>query len=404
MSDKELKEYEYDCLLALHVRCLYGKARDESPKSLLFELMLAGNGGELSIAFLTQLAVLSAQHNFALVVDEIMTAGRTGTMLMAQTLPLCIKKRIEYVTIGKWMGVGGVLVNRKYEGSPSTAFHDAAFYCREYSEQAKQNHTARRGASTVIQCDQALAAWKVVQKHLGETEARRRQVLVHTNMSEAEAWGKGVLMFLALRRTDSKQGLKNRLLPILSKLLALDTIRFEKKRSGDPVWGKQGVHNRIVESIRTWVAWHMSLEGCNTVGDCCTKLLCIDLARTTKNTPRGEALPMLASVALRETAFQNMNVQHRAYIVKLQVRLATNSRQKRKIKTQKHPGDKTTGETAIGKCGDTGILERKMVGKQRENRWEVKVVAVLSDADALPVGFQHRQTPTRQRKRRASEL
>jgi hypothetical protein len=99
-----------------------------------------------------------------------------------------------------------------------------------------------------------------------------------------------------------------------------------------------------------------------------------------------------------------MNVQHRAYIVELQVRLATTSRQKKKIKHQTDPVDKTTGENAIGKCGDTGILERKMVGKQRENRWEVKAVAVLSDADALPVEFQHRQTPTRQRKRRASAL
>lgn len=52
--------------------------------SLFFELMLAGNGAVLSDRALNKIAILSRKHKFTIIIDEIMTGGRTGTLLLLQ--------------------------------------------------------------------------------------------------------------------------------------------------------------------------------------------------------------------------------------------------------------------------------------------------------------------------------
>ena len=47
--------------------------------------MLAGNGAILSDRCLLKIATLSKQHKFKIIVDEIMTGGRTGSLFLLQT-------------------------------------------------------------------------------------------------------------------------------------------------------------------------------------------------------------------------------------------------------------------------------------------------------------------------------
>ncbi len=90
----------------LHVRCNVAKCNNLPIRTLLMELILAGCGAGLSNRALERLAELAEHHKFNIVVDEIMTGGRTGTMLMVQQTPECFQNVVVYDTMGKWMGCG----------------------------------------------------------------------------------------------------------------------------------------------------------------------------------------------------------------------------------------------------------------------------------------------------------
>ena len=76
------------------------------------ELMLAGNGAMLSDRALLKIAKLSNQHQFTVIVDEIMTFGRTGALIMLQTKPEAFIKCVSHVTLGKWLHVGMILISK----------------------------------------------------------------------------------------------------------------------------------------------------------------------------------------------------------------------------------------------------------------------------------------------------
>jgi hypothetical protein len=71
--------------------------------------MLAGNGAILSGKFLHALGIVADIFELLFVVDEIMTAGRLTSMLFTLQTPHIFLKKVGYVTMGKWPGVGIVL-------------------------------------------------------------------------------------------------------------------------------------------------------------------------------------------------------------------------------------------------------------------------------------------------------
>ena len=107
----DLVIYEDVCLHKLHEKLLLYKAQGQSIISLFFELMLAGNGAVLSDRSLSKIAILSRKHNFTIIVDEIMTGGRTGSLLLLETKAKDFIQCVSHVTLGKWCLCGIVLVS-----------------------------------------------------------------------------------------------------------------------------------------------------------------------------------------------------------------------------------------------------------------------------------------------------
>ena len=76
---------------------------------ILIEITLASNGSTLSDRALTILGELARLHDFGIVVDEIMTGGRTKTMFSTMEKPKIFQKAVEFITMGKWLKCGMVL-------------------------------------------------------------------------------------------------------------------------------------------------------------------------------------------------------------------------------------------------------------------------------------------------------
>ena len=76
---------------------------------ILMEITLSSNGSTVSDHALTILGHLAHLHDFGIVVDEIMTGGRTKTMLSTMEKPKIFQKSVEFITMGKWFKCGMVL-------------------------------------------------------------------------------------------------------------------------------------------------------------------------------------------------------------------------------------------------------------------------------------------------------
>ena len=109
MSDDDLRKHENECLEHLHILCLYNKVMKNKVTCILMEITLASNGSTVSDRALTILGELAHLHKFGIVVDEIMTGGRTKTMLSTMEKPKIFQKSVEFITMGKWLKYGMVL-------------------------------------------------------------------------------------------------------------------------------------------------------------------------------------------------------------------------------------------------------------------------------------------------------
>ena len=77
MSYDDLCQYEDECLEHLHILCFYNKVMKNKVTCILMEITLASNGSTQSDRAVTILGELAHLHDFGIVVDEIMTSGRT---------------------------------------------------------------------------------------------------------------------------------------------------------------------------------------------------------------------------------------------------------------------------------------------------------------------------------------
>ena len=70
------------------------------------EISLSSNGSTLSDCALAILGELARLHDFSIVVDEIMTGGRTKKMISTMETPNIFQMAVEFITMGKWLNVG----------------------------------------------------------------------------------------------------------------------------------------------------------------------------------------------------------------------------------------------------------------------------------------------------------
>lgn len=231
LSEQSQKTYENECIEKLHLRCLVAKVRDRPYKCIMLELMLASNGASLSDRCLIMLANLADSFGIFFLLDEIMTAGRTGTMLMLQSKPTSFIKRVSHVTLGKWTQKGIVLV--------SPQFHEES--------KNSSDHTERRMNSVSVDCSDVLLHWDAVKQNLQNCQLRREIVVGKIQIEERETWGEGTLIFVPKERVGLIFGLRNRLLPLLDIDTPVDSIPFKSTK-----WNKTAVNAQLVDCVLSW--------------------------------------------------------------------------------------------------------------------------------------------------------
>ena len=221
-NDERLETLEKECLNEIHSRCLYAKMKQDPIKAMVLELILNCTGGILSHHFLGKLAILSKMHDFYFIIDEIITAGRTGTFLYTLQMPKAFIDRVIYIALGKWLGMGAVLCNT--ENVVNVDFG--------------------RGETTGTNYNEALAALNLYSQHSDKALSRRAEVLKELNVDEENAWGKGILIYCNSVVTNSMLGIKGRYLPMLESLpfsnctprsvrCTIDGLTFNKKEAND---------------------------------------------------------------------------------------------------------------------------------------------------------------------------
>jgi hypothetical protein len=193
------KEYEQNCARMLHVTCLKAIANGSPFKSIFFELILHGSGAMLHPRFLKTIVKLARTHQLAIMVDEIMTGGRSGKMLYIQHCPKEFIRNVSYVTLGKWVGCGMVLENPNLTTKIAT-------------------HDTYRGTSTTIGLSEPYLIFKKVSKCLRFANTRRKQFIERMGLLDHQVWGVGTLIFCHLNRLNSTDGLKTRYLPLLEDI------------------------------------------------------------------------------------------------------------------------------------------------------------------------------------------
>ena len=241
-----LDRYEDACLDVVHLRCCAAMAGGYPIKALFLELMLAGNGASLSRRTLEKLAELSIHHDFTFIVDEIMTGGRTGTLLYAQQQPTKFLERVSHVTMGKWTGVG--LLLKRYGGSGP------------WSLPIEDCQTGTRGASTKISLAEVDKNLEHVCEHQHMCSKRFKAVADYLGLECRDCWGAGALVFAPKGATASTMGLKNRFLPVLNDIPIAKGLKSVAK----PHYQKAFVNKMIVNGTLEWTHHRPSLPNTNS--------------------------------------------------------------------------------------------------------------------------------------------
>ena len=232
MSDDDRHKYENECLEHLHVLCLYNKVMKNQVTCILMEITLASNGSTISDRALTILGHLAHLHGFGIVLDEIMTGGRTKTMLSTMEKPKIFQKSVEFITMGKWLKCGMVLGSKRQQNIRHKLL----------------SNQLPRGASTGINGNEAYTIFTEVVKNLENVAARRRAVLAKCKVKDTEAWGNGLHIFIPGKREGILAGTRNRLLPLITNTPI--TSHSPKKYAE---WNKEAVNEKTVLSCRKWI-------------------------------------------------------------------------------------------------------------------------------------------------------
>lgn len=232
MSIRDLEKYEDSCFRVLHEKCLIMRIKGSPMKCIILELMLAGNGAILSNRSLKQLAYLSIKHDFNFIVDEIMTGGRTGTMLLLLKKPIIFVERVTHVTLGKWLQAGMVLISKSHH---------------EYDRLIQRPACVPRLPSTSISLSSIIPIWNKVVVQLPLTDIRRNETIKQLKCRIEDVWGEGVLIFAPVKNTASAN-LKCRYLPRLERQ-KLDSPYLQQVSH---IVSKTIVNHLVVEAVNVW--------------------------------------------------------------------------------------------------------------------------------------------------------
>jgi hypothetical protein len=234
ISQETLDEYENKCLRKFHKMLILRKWIGSPFRCLLVELILGGNGAELSSNFLDRLGSLCKQFGVVIIADEVLTAGRAGpAMTRTTTSPANFLERVEYITIGKFIKCA--LVLKKIPKKPTS------------------HPMLLRGTSTQHDVGLAYAIWKKVHDSIekGMIAKRREQVekaMQSSSQREVLMWGSGLLLFSELRRGQNLQSLKNRLLPMLDTKVKIRKLACQKSE-----WTPKSLTEEVMESGDNWI-------------------------------------------------------------------------------------------------------------------------------------------------------
>jgi hypothetical protein len=190
----DFEKFEDMCLRQLTCKILHNKMRRKPIKALFLELMLAGNGAVLSESYLVNLAKLCEFHQIKIVVDEILTFGRTGSCLYLSKMPKVFAKQVAYVTAGKWVGCGLVLVRS------------------ELAKKDDNDPQGSRGVSTHMPILGILDNVKKVIDNLEFTDIRRKEFLEHLQIRDYKCWGEGLIVFSPQRKLGNIDAVRCRFL------------------------------------------------------------------------------------------------------------------------------------------------------------------------------------------------
>ena len=162
MGITELRIYEKKCLMTIHNRCLIAQMAKEPYQAILLELVLASNGAVLSDHALLCLGKLCKHHGISIVVDEIMTGGRLGSLLYTRTKPREFVNEVSHITLGKWVCLGLTLISKKH---------------RDMNYQI-QSQMAYRGPSFRREdCGGAILVWHHVASNQKNVQKRRKALI-----------------------------------------------------------------------------------------------------------------------------------------------------------------------------------------------------------------------------------
>lgn len=239
-TEMEQQDLETKCLINLERRLFMSRFCGKPIKALLFEIILGGNGGELSNDFLRDLGVLLSQFNVVVIVDEVMTGGRVGpSMTLTTNCPPEFQKCVGYITMGKFTGCGLVLSK-----APSKPTETEGPY---------------RGPSTDIDLGDAFMYFTLVaeQLEIGVQTSRRNQVLktLKLTRNKEHSWGRGCLIYGMKSCPYALQALKNRYLPLLD-----DQQKIEAYRAKNSSNTRSSVCELLLERANAWLKTNKELE------------------------------------------------------------------------------------------------------------------------------------------------
>jgi len=324
MSPEELVKYEDSCLEAVHIRLCWARVRRVPYKALFLELMMAGNGGILSHRALMAIGRLATFHNLCVIVDEIMTGGRTGQMFYLLTKPASFQNVVTHVTFGKWLKLGMIFLSKEWS-----------------QKRTKLYPYTPRGASTFLTADEAILHWRTVKSCMKEVPLKRANVLKKLKLKESDVWGEGLIVFGPVRR-ETMHGLKCRYLPTIHAHSPFEYVNVSKQ-SFSAAEFRSHINDMIVDATRKWIS---------------------DGPQPRANEELTVAEQKLDAERLRDFSFLANLIQN-----------STDSKEETSEdwRNQCMPvkANRTQGESALSRLQVAGFIEQKQVGLKRKRKWKL---------------------------------
>ena len=293
-------------------------------KALLLELVLAGNGATLSNRALIAIGKLAVHHGVCVIVDEVMTGGRTEGMLLVLSKPASFQDAVTHITCGKWCQMGIVILSKSW------------------AEKRKALHPfTMHGASTLLSEKEATIHWMCVKKHQSKIATKRAKVLKKLRLNEEDVWGAGLLMFGPCRR-ETSHGLKCRCLPLIHESTPVDTVGASSCM--DSTTFKSQVNALIMDVTRKWA---------------------LDVPRPMVNGHSTEKESKLDAERLSDHLFLTK-------LIKAGRDLQVKSSDEWKELFMAEKLNRTQGEAVLRRLKSAGCMEQTQQGVKRKRSWKVK--------------------------------